>query len=57
MLRNQNAPWWRRLLAEPAYVAADPGIERRCPECRATYDVREHYCPACRTAVPEWRFG
>jgi hypothetical protein len=57
MLRNQDVPWWRRLLLEPAYVVVDPGVERRCPECRTRYDVREHYCPDCKTAVPEWRFG
>ncbi|MBK6562787.1 MAG: hypothetical protein IPI33_09590 [Dehalococcoidia bacterium] len=61
MLRNSRQPWWKRLVAAepvPAYVQeAASALQRRCPECRDTYDVRDHYCPRCHTATPEWRYG
>lgn len=62
MLRNTNEPWWRRFFG-PAELApariqhARPAIERRCPDCRETYDVRDRYCPRCHAATPEWRYG
>ena len=42
---------------EPAFVPVRISEERRCPECSTHYEVRDRYCPGCRMAVPEWRFG
>lgn len=61
MLRSSHQSWWRRLIAAepvPAYIQyAQPTAERRCPECRESYDLRDRYCPRCHTATPEWRYG
>ena len=62
MLRNSNDARTRRFLGAgelvPAFFEhARPAAERRCPECRETYDVRDRYCPRCHTATPEWRYG
>ncbi len=60
MLRNPNDSWIRRLFGPalvPAYIQYNAESARRCPECSAAYDARERYCPQCRAATPEWRFG
>jgi uncharacterized paraquat-inducible protein A len=60
MLRKSHQHWWQRLFIEtmvPAYVLIRPDADRHCPECSAAYDARDHYCPRCHVAVPEWRFG
>jgi hypothetical protein len=56
----RERPWWTRLfegIFEPTFVPVRIAEERRCPECSAHYEVRDRYCPGCRQAVPEWRFG
>jgi hypothetical protein len=51
---------WRRMMTGtpvPAYVLVRPAELRQCPECGSGYAIGERYCPGCRVAVPEWRFG
>jgi uncharacterized paraquat-inducible protein A len=59
MLRNPNDSWLRRVFGTqlaPAYIQ-NADAARRCPECSATYDIRDRYCPRCHAATPEWRYG
>ena len=56
MLRKPNQPRWQELV--PAYARRDqPMVTRKCPDCSATYDARDRYCPRCHSATPEWRYG
>jgi hypothetical protein len=59
MLRDSHSSWWRRFLApEPVFATVESARpERRCPDCRTLYDVRDRYCPGCHVATPEWRYG
>lgn len=60
MLKQSYAPWWRRVFLQsrvPAYIPVRPAEARLCPECTGQYEPTDRYCPSCRVAVPEWRFG
>jgi uncharacterized OB-fold protein len=57
MLRPGQQPWWRKIFAESTIVNAAVAAARRCPECSETYGERDHYCPRCHSATPEWRYG
>jgi hypothetical protein len=62
MLRetDRRPSWWNRLFVQakvPAYIPMRPAVLRRCPECATSYELRDHYCPSCHAAVPEWRWG
>ncbi len=57
MLRPGHQPWWRKIFAESTIASAAPAAVRGCPECGASYDSRDRYCPGCHTATPEWRYG
>jgi hypothetical protein len=51
---------WERLFGVrlvPQLVPIESRGARRCPECEANYEPDQRYCPGCRLAVPEWRFG
>ena len=57
---HQLLEGWRRMLTgtpAPAYVLVRSEDARRCPECGSGYAPDQRYCPGCRIAVPEWRFG
>ena len=57
MLRNSNAPWWRRMFAAQLVPAYIQDVERSCPDCSAAYGPRDRYCPRCHSATPAYRYG